>query len=105
MKDKRRLSASLNGKYVYNNYICIYEDEFTEQLLFSKVNPKQKRDKWFEVYDMKTNIKIGEWNNQTHCAKDLGISIPSVGKCLNNKQKNACGYIFKYKESELKEVV
>lgn len=57
-----------------------------------------KGAKPFLVYKKDTNELIGEWINQSQCARDLNISNNNVNSCLNHEQKSSKGYIFKYKE-------
>jgi len=40
---------------------------------------------------------MGEWVNQSECARDLNIKQGYVSLCLKNKQKSHKGFIFKYK--------
>ena len=46
-------------------------------------------------YDLRMN-KIKDFNSQVEAANQLSISSSSIGKCCNNKQKTAGGFIFKF---------
>jgi len=51
----------------------------------------------FEVFNKNGNL-IGEFNNTIDCINILNLpKPPSIVQCLNNKQKQSHGYIFKYK--------
>lgn len=46
-------------------------------------------------YDLQMN-KINEFNSHVDASKNLHICGSSIGKCCNNKQKTAGGFIFKF---------
>ena len=60
-----------------------------------KHNGKNIRSKDFIVLDTKL---VGEWTNQSQCARDLNICSKNISACLNNKRKYYNFYIFAYKE-------
>jgi len=48
----------------------------------------------FIVY--KNNNFIGEWINQTECARDLNLNQAHISGCLKGKRKSTGDYTFKY---------
>jgi hypothetical protein len=76
------------------DYILIYEDEYSEELLISKIK-RTRNNREFTVKDTEDNL-IGTWDNQTYCANELNIHRGNVSKCLSGKLSKCNGYIFQY---------
>lgn len=76
------------------DYILIYEDEYSEELLISKIK-RTRNNRDFIVKDLNNNI-IGIWNNQTYCANELNIHRGNISKCLSGVLSKCNGYIFEY---------
>lgn len=93
IKNDRELNPEKYKKINEKKKEKMNTQEFKENM--SKIKRKILND--FEVFDEYGNL-LGEFNNTIDCIKKLNLSKhPSIVLCLNNKIKQSCGYIFKYK--------
>ena len=83
-----------NIKSSVKDYILIYEDEYSEELLISKIK-RTRNNREFTVIDAEDNL-IGTWDNQTYCANKLGVHRGNISKCLSGTLSNTHGYKFQY---------
>jgi len=104
------ISSCLNmkNKYVIDNYIFVYTDK-DEQIKLTKIQNKirtpKATEKQFNVYSLKTYELIGQFNNQSECARILGvIGSSQISNCLNGKNKSCYDYYFIYAENDNQEI-
>jgi hypothetical protein len=73
-----------------------FENETTED----RRKRLEKYIKLFEVYDVKTNKKVGEWDLVSDFIKEKNFNKKAnanIGLCLRGKCKSSNGFVFKYK--------
>ena len=73
-----------------------FENETTED----RRKRLEKYIKLFEVYDVKTNEKVGEWDLVSDFTKEKKLNKKAnanIGLCLRGKCKSSNGFVFKYK--------
>ena len=73
---------------------------FENETIEEKRKRLQRFIKLFEVYDEKTNEKIGEWDLVIDFIKYKNLNTKAnttIGLCLRGKRKSSNGYLFKYK--------
>lgn len=39
---------------------------------------------------------VGTWENQIHCAKDIGVDLKNLNRCIRGKTKTCNGLMFRY---------
>lgn len=119
-EEKRKISNSLKGKKKPEGFseklrIANLKENLSQETLekrrkslTGKEYPKSKGDnisrskngKMFEVYDIRTNEKVGQWFNKSQCARDLGFKTPTgIWDSLRYNKPYGI-YLFKYNPGE-----
>jgi group I intron endonuclease len=88
-----KISQSLKGKPL--------SEEHKQKIKQTRGFLKNRKNTWqitpVVQYDLQGNF-IKEWESQTEATKFLGKTGDGVGACCRGKQKNAYGYIWKFKK-------
>lgn len=87
----------------YRNYIWIYQNEYTEELLNERVNKLKKKVEVKPekattsrtIYQYEDDILIHKYNSFKEVV-DNGYIKSCISKCLTGKQKTHLGYTFTY---------
>lgn len=90
---------SIKGKHQVKEYILIYKDEFSEELLREKVEKIKEINKPFYVFDANDEF-VGVWDNKVNCANELMVSRNTIYNSLvksANKEEIKIRYPNKYK--------
>jgi len=84
--NSRTIRKCLNRKmFTYKNYIFVYHDKKEKtnlQEILNKINSPIVSSKQFNVYSLKTYKHIGQFTNQTECARQLDILPCSISGCI-----------------------
>lgn len=103
---EKRIEASLKKKSHFNKPGAREEHSKSQLKRFENETTEDRRKrlkrfiKLFEVYDIITNEKIGEWDLVCDFIKEKNLNKKAntnIGLCLRKKCKSSNGYLFKYK--------
>lgn len=94
------ISMALKNKSKFKkNYYLIPKDEFTEDLLISVINKKQKKHKGKKVNQYNKNGELIQiWEAIKHAGDFLNIDYKSIDFCCKGIYKQAGGFIWSYAE-------
>jgi len=96
----KKISKSLMGKSKSNKGKPLSE-EHKQKIKQTRGFLKNRKNTWQITpvlqYDLQGNF-IKEWESQTEATKFLGKTGDGIGACCRGRQKNAYGYVWKYKE-------
>ena len=95
----KKISESNKGKHSTNKGKPLSE-EHKQKIKQTREFLKYRKNIWQNTpvlqYDLQGNF-IKEWESQTDATKYLNKTGDGVGACCRGKQKNAYGYIWKFK--------
>jgi hypothetical protein len=95
-----KISKSLMGKSKSNKGKPLSE-EHKQKIQQTRGFLKNRKNTWQITpvlqYDLQGNF-IKEWESQTEATKFLGKTGDGIGACCRGRQKNAYGYIWKFKK-------
>ena len=123
------INKCLNNKQnAYSNYFWVYEDEYSDDLLISKLNKYKKtkktiveetlagEEKYNTVLHDTSNSKaflknnpvvyqfdkggnfIKKWDNYKDIQIETGLKFDNISKCLRFKMKSAYNYIWRFEK-------
>ena len=93
------------------NYVLIYKDEFSDDVLKEKIEKANKGlcKKDFYVFEKDSMSFVGKWNNRQHCQEELGVRRKTITRNLdlNNKGNRGKFLFYYYRDlpNNLKEVI
>lgn len=95
----KKISKSLMGKSKSNKGKPLSE-EHKQKIKQTRGFLKNRKNTWQITpvlqYDLQGNF-IKEWESQTEATKFLGKTGDGIGACCRGRQKNAYGYVWKFK--------
>jgi len=78
-----------------------FTEEHKQKIKQTRGFLKNRKNTWQNIpviqYDLQDNF-IKEWSSQTEATKFLNRTGDGIGACCRGRQKNAYGYVWKFKE-------